>query len=275
MSRLDSSNSLGERLTSPDFWDMCYEGRSSAPFDDQDYKKLVAIQLAQLLERLQIDRVAICEVGGGDSELLAYLAKRHPSSAFSVIDFSPAGCELARRRAKREGVILNIYQADVFAPPHELLGHFDLVISHGVVEHFTDLASVMSAKKRLLKDGGKAFTLIPNFSSRIYAYLCKRWSKTVYEDHVPHDMHSFLLGHEHAGLRPLEYGYLGAIEFGMLSMAMAGPEQKSSLDRKLYRFLSRLSKVIHFIEHKTADFPTTKQLSPFMYVVSTKTSCGC
>jgi SAM-dependent methyltransferase len=241
-----------------------------APFDDRNWRKHVSIQLLRLLEALQLEGKSVCEVGGGDGELLAYLAKRHPSAKFSILDFSPEGCELARSRAKREGVAMNVYQEDLFSPPPELLGHFDLVLSLGVVEHFSDLASVMTAIGRLLSNGGKVFSEIPNFSSPIYAYLCKRWSMSVYEDHVPHDMRSFLAGHERAGLIPLAHNYLGAIEFGMLSMAMAGPEKKTWLDQQAYLYLSRLSKAIHFLEHKTRDFPVTKLFSPFMYVVSVK-----
>jgi 2-polyprenyl-3-methyl-5-hydroxy-6-metoxy-1,4-benzoquinol methylase len=272
MSSLEKSGGGAERLTSSEFWDSCYESRNLTLFDAGNWKDLVSIQIVRLLETLQLDQKDICEVGGGDAALLAYLAKQHPCSTFSIIDFSPAGCELAQKRAEREDVTLNIYLEDVFAPPPALLNNFDLVISHGVVEHFSELASVMEAKSRLLKEGGKAFTLIPNFSSPIYAYLCKRWSRTVYEDHVPHDMRSFLAGHERAGLIPLANDYLGAIEFGMLSMAMADPEQKTWFDRQAYLYLSRLSKAVHFLEHKTSDFPVTKLFSPFMYVISVKSS---
>lgn len=270
MNSLRKDEASSERLTNSDFWDSCYKGRVPTPFDDRNWKNLVSIQLVQLLETLQLDGKNICEVGGGDGELLSYLAKRHPSSSFSIIDFSPLGCELARKRAKNEGTTLHIYQDDVFSPRTELHGSFDLIISHGVVEHFTDLAKIMEAKSRLLKEGGKAFTLIPNFSSPIYAHLCKHWSRSVYEDHIPHDMHSFLAGHERAGLIPLKNGYLGSVEFGMLSMAMAGPEKKTWFDRQLYLFLTRLSKAIHFFEYMTTYLPATRLLSPFMYVVSTK-----
>jgi hypothetical protein len=81
---------------------------------------------------------------------------------------------------------------------------------------------------------------------------------------MPHDMNSFLAGHEQAGLNPLDNGYIGAIEFGMLSTAMIGPEQKIWFGRKLYIFLTRLSKAIHFLEYKTNDFPATRLLSPYM-----------
>ena len=268
MNNLEQNHTPNERLTDSDFWDSCYVGRDLRPFDDCNWKNFVSIQLTRLLESLQIDKKNVCEVGGGDGEYLAYLAKRYPASEFTVIDFSPRGCELARTRAKREGITLNVCQADIFSPPEALQKHFDLVISHGVVEHFTDLAGVMTAKKRILKSDGIAFTLIPNFSSPVYAYLCRRWSKTVWDDHVPHDMSSFLAGHQQAGLMPLRQGYLGAIEFSVLSMAMYGPESKTRFDHQFYLFLTRLSKAIHFFEYRTVDFPATKLFSPFMYIVS-------
>jgi 2-polyprenyl-3-methyl-5-hydroxy-6-metoxy-1,4-benzoquinol methylase len=266
-----NSNQLAEdRLTTPEFWDACYEGRQQTPFEDRNWRRYVSIQLVQLIESLQLDGKNICEVGGGDAALSAYLAKKHSSAKFSIVDFSPRGCELARNRAGSEGVELNIFQADLFSPPPELNKHFDLVMSHGVVEHFTDLASVMIAKSNLIREDGKLFTLIPNFASPVYARLCERWSKSVFDDHVPHDMASFIAGHKKAKLNPIDSGYLGAIEFGMLSMAMNGPERKTWLDNKLYLLLTRISKAVHFIEYKTANFPTTKFLSPFMYITSVK-----
>lgn len=261
-----------ERLTSSAFWDACYVGRQSDAFDERNWKNYVSIQLIRLIESLQLDERNVCEVGGGDAALTCHLARRHRSARFSVIDFSPLGCELARKRAAREGVELHVCQADLFSPPQEMLGHFDLVMSHGVVEHFTDLSSALNAKRRLIHDAGKLFTLIPNFESRIYAALCRRWSLSVFEDHVPHSMKSFLDGHREAGLQPVAAGYLGAIEFGMLSMAMGGPERKTWFDRKFYLWLTRFSKIIHLLEYRTGDLPTTRLLSPFMYAVSVKTA---
>lgn len=259
-----------DRLTSSAFWDSCYEGRQPASFNDRNWKNYVSIQLVRLLEALQLDGKMICEVGGGDAELSSHLAKRHQTARFSILDFSPSGCELARKRAVSENVKLDVYQADLFSPPREVLGSFDLVMSQGVVEHFADLSAVMAAKSRLIREDGKLFTLIPNFESPIYAGLCKRWSVSVFEDHVAHDMQSFLKGHRNAKLDPVDSGYLGALEFSMLSMAMRGPEQKTWLDRKLYLWLTRISKAVHFMEYKTRDLPGTKLLSPFIYAVSVK-----
>lgn len=259
---------LDNKLTSPDFWDSCYDGRTLTPFNDKDWHNYVSIQVAKLIESLGLSKKSICEVGGGDAGISSYFAKKYGDSDFYIIDFSPAGCALAKKRCEAEGVTLSIVQSDVFSPPKEFLKKFDLVFSFGVVEHFRDLASIMKAKKDLLKPDGRLFTLIPNFSGSVYAGLCERWSKSVFEDHVCHDFKSFIDGHVAAELDVVSAGYIGAVEFGMLSMAMNGPEEKNWLDKKLYLWLTRISKLVHLFETKLGDAPASKRFSPFMYVIS-------
>lgn len=257
-------------LTNSSFWDECYAGRELIPFNDTDYKKLVSIQTVKILEGLQIDHKKVCELGGGDAQMLTYLARKYPSTQFSILDYSERGCQLAAARATKEAVSLGICQADVFAPPSDQLERFDIVLSQGVVEHFTDLPRVLAAKRALLTTGGKMFTSIPNFSSPVYAWLCKKWSPSVWEDHVPHTLQNFIDSHEQANMRILKAGYIGTVEFGMLSMAMVAPEKKSSLDRLAYLYLTRLSKLIHLIEHKGIKIPSSRIFSPFIYVISSK-----
>lgn len=256
-------------LTDASFWDGCYEGRELVPFSDSDWRNYVAIQLARLLhENLTANVQNVCELGGGDAAILSYLARKNPDIGFSVLDISPQGCAIARARAEREKVSINIHCADVFAPPSQLLGSFDFVYSLGVVEHFENLVEIMRAKKALLAPGGRMFTMIPNFESPVYAALCRRWSQSVWKAHVPHTVKSFLAGHVEAGLRPIRHGYVGSVEFGMLSMALNGPEPKSDWDRMLYLWLTRLSKAVHLFEYRLFDLPRTKMFAPFIYVVS-------
>ncbi len=270
MGRLHSDKAYSNRLTNIEFWDSSYKNRSLDQFDPDNWRNISSRNIINTIEKLRIEKSSICEVGGGDAELLCYLASRYHNSEFSIIDFSAVGCDLAKKRAEKENVKLSVFQEDIFYPPRSLTNKFDFIISQGVVEHFLDLSSVMRAKSRLLKKGGKILTLIPNFSSPIYAYLCKRWSKTVYEEHVPHSMRSFLAGHEQAGLTPIEQNYLGTISFDMLSGAIAGPEKISWLDFRIYLYLSRLSKAINYVETKTTSLPSTRLFSPFMYIISVK-----
>lgn len=259
-----------EKLTTSSFWDNCYAGRELNPLDVTSYKQLVTMQVIKILESMNLDQKAICELGGGDAQLLTHLAKLHPSAHFSILDFSEQGCQLARLRAAKEGVQLGICQADVFFPPPEQLERFDIVLSQGVVEHFTDLVRVLTAKRALLLPGGKMFTSIPNFSSPIYAWLCKKWSRSVWEDHIPHTLQGFVHSHELANMRVITKGFIGAMEFGMLSMTMAAPEKKSNLDKLTYLYLTRLSKLVHLAEFKGIKVPSSRMFSPFMYVIASK-----
>lgn len=263
---------LGDHLTNPDFWDAAYKNRQLLPFDDVDWRNYVAIQVVNKIKSLRLDKKNVCEAGGGDAALACYFAKKYTDSSFSIVDYSPLGCAMARERADKEKVAIEIIQADLFAPSLLLRGRFDIVYSLGLVEHFLDLSSVLSAKATLLKNDGLMFSLIPNFGSPIYTALCKRWSISVYEDHVPHTIDSFVSGHESAGLEVIEEGYLGSVEFGILSLAMEGPEKKSRWDPSFYLWLTRLSKLIHLFEDRTLSFPTSRWLSPFLYVISKKTA---
>jgi SAM-dependent methyltransferase len=265
-------SSEGDPLTDNVFWDRAYEDRVLEPFNGQDWRNYSAIQIVRAVRAIGLDGKRICEVGGGDGQLSAYMARLHPSASFSIIDYSEKGCELARQRSLRERVSLSVHQQDLFYPDGPMLGVFDVVMSFGVVEHFRDLTGVLTAKRRLLRPGGVMFTLIPNFSGSVYAPLCKRWSRTVFDDHVPHDIESLTSGHVAAGLIPRSSAYVGSAEFGMLSMAMVAPEKKSWVDYQLYLALTRVSKALHYFEWKVFDIPATRSFSPYLFVVSSAPS---
>ena len=258
---------MGE-LTSPAFWDAHYEGRLPQPFDPTDWRDYVTIQLARLLASLGLADKRVLEIGGGDARLLAWLAKTHPSGRFAVLDRSSKGCSLARSRARNEKVPLDVYEGDMFAPPAELVGAFDVVISLGLIEHFQDTSEAIAAKRVFLKPGRVMFSLIPNLASPIYRYLTRRWSVRVLNMHVVLSLAKLVQAHMKAGLEVIDYGYLGSVEFGMLSMAARDLPREARLDRALYLWLTRLSKAVHWFEYHVRDLPTTRTLSPFLWVVA-------
>jgi len=256
-----------ERLTDGNYWEGAYNSRdgNAGPFDAKDWRNFAGIQFLEKLEKLGLDRKKVIEIGGGDAQLLCHLSGRHPESEFSVLDFSPAGCSMAAERAAREKVKLNVHCGDVFSPPEALKGAYDLVLSYGLAEHFADLAGILSAKKVFLKPGGTVFTLIPNLASPVYRYLCGRWSAEVLKKHVLHDLESLKKGHERAGLKIAEAGYLSSVEFGMLSMAVVNMEKKRKLDLWLYLWLTRLGKAVHFLEYRGIKVPSSALFSPYIY----------
>lgn len=260
----------GEKLTNEKFWDTCYSSRDDfEDFNEKDWKKHTTTRLVQKLKKLNLNKSKILEIGGGDAEILSYLAAQYTSSDFSIIDYSAKGCERARQRMKNRGLQVEVICADLFSPPEYMLNQFDFVLSFGLVEHFSDLAGILTAKQRFLKQGGKIFTLIPNYSF-LYKTLTKRWSERVLGMHVLHTMETFREGHSLSKLKIIDSGYIGSLEFGVLSMAIKDMPKYRKLERVFYLWLTRLSKLIHYFEYHLVNLPANKYFSPYIYIVSSQ-----
>jgi len=100
------------------------------------------------------------EVGGGLGRYLAYVG-RTSGYRCAVLDFSPEGCELARRNFGHLGMPLEVHQCDLM-DPGDGVGQFDLVYSLGLIEHFIDLTGVVAAHARLVRPGGTLVLGAPN-----------------------------------------------------------------------------------------------------------------
>ncbi len=257
-------NNLSDRK----YWDDGYlrTDRDEALPDLDDFRRLPDKRLIEALEALGLKGKRILELGAGDSSVLLILSRRWGSSSeFVGLDYSSVGCASLARRAEAAGVDVSVVQADMFLAPDDLTHKFDIVYSIGLVEHFDRLDRVLATKRRFLKrGGGMIFTLIPNMSG-VIGKLTKRFNKAVYEIHNPHDMQSFLDGHERAGLEVVRSGYLCSSNFGVLSSCF---ETRDAYGWNFYVFLSRVSKVFWLFESKVVELPKTAFLSPYLYAVS-------
>ena len=180
------------------------------------------------------------------------------------MDYSAQGCDLLAERAKRDDIRVQVIHEDMFSETSQWHGHFDVVYSFGVVEHFADLSRGLAAMRRYLSPGGTMVTFIPNMAGVLGA-LTRRWNRAVYEKHVPHDWPSFKSGHHKAGLTLESGGYLGSVNFGTISSCFT---EKSGLAWHTYVFLTRLSKAIWLFESTICSLPATKTFSPYIYAVS-------
>jgi len=127
----------------------------------------------------------LIELGCGSSEWLPYFAKEY---GFEVagLDYAERGCDLASRILAAEGVKGQIVLGDLFAPPRKLQRVFDVAVSFGVVEHFTDTVRCLQSMAEYLAGGGQLITVIPNMNG--VPGKLQRWaSASVYEKHVPID----------------------------------------------------------------------------------------
>lgn len=253
------------RLTDTSYWDANYIARSALqPVDVTGYKNLSAALTFEVIKSVGIEGKRVLEIGGGGSAWLAYFASHYPGSEFTALDYSDEGCALLRDYANQHALQnLHTVCADMFDPEHAL-GKFDLVYSHGVVEHFTDLSATLTPMKNFLTDNGRLVTFIPNMSG-ILGMLTRSFNRAVYDIHVPHNRESFVKGHRNAGLEILEAGYLASTNFGVLSSCF---EQQSGMKWRLYKQLTRISKILWAFESRAFRLPASRMFSPYIYAIS-------
>ena len=257
------------KLTERNYWDSVYANRDKIPsIILEGYKNHCVREIYRVKERHLSTAQTVLEIGGGGSSWILYLAEKFPDKQFAVLDYSEKGCELLSNNLKARGIAnCDVWVEDFF---HTSKGveKFDFVYSHGVVEHFEDLSSVLRAHGRFLKKNGIMLTIIPNMAG-ILGLFTKWLNRSVYDIHVRHDLASFKQGHCEAGLEIIESGYLCSHNFSVLSSCVSPGD---GWKWELYKALSRLSKAIWFFEDKLFSLPATKLISPYIYVVSKKTN---
>ena len=256
-----------DTLSQNKYWQLGYQRRrSGAEIPDlNDFRNYATKRVVQIVESVGLNGKRVLEVGAGDSNLLLLLATRFPATArFAGLDYSDAGCELLRDRSRRAGVDIEVINADLFRPPKESIGRFEVVYSLGLAEHFSSLGEVLAALTRFLQPDGDLVTIIPNMAG-VLGRLAKRWNKEVYDMHNPLGLSAFLAGHADAGLRVLRSGYLCSSNFGVLASCFGDGGRQGE---QTYKWLSRFSKALWWYESKAFELPNTAWLSPYIYAVS-------
>jgi 2-polyprenyl-3-methyl-5-hydroxy-6-metoxy-1,4-benzoquinol methylase len=253
------------RLTQHSYWDEGYAKQDFVQPDFDDFRHLGERKLVEKIESLGLNGRRILEVGAGNSTILTHLARKYRNRAsFSGLDYSDNGCRMLARRAELAGANIEVYCQDLFDAPDTLIGRFDVAYSLGLVEHFSAPAAVLTALKQLLAPRGQMLTVIPNMAG-VIGTLVRRFNPSIYELHVPHRIQSLVRGHEDAGLLVESAGYICSTNFGILSSCFSSPSDKNW---QTYMWLSRLTKLLWFVEDKAGDLPQSATLSPYMFVVS-------
>lgn len=260
-------NVVGDKLSTKNYWDSTYGSRGRLkPVSVEGYKNRCTKMILSKKLPLIASANSILEVGGGGSAWLAYLANKYPHKQFTSLDFSETGNALLRAYAADNSLYnLKAVEGDFFSNYLDGI-KFDLVYSHGVVEHFQDLSGVLSAHGRFLSERGEMLTIIPNMAG-ILGFLTEKMNKEVYDIHVPHDLASFEKGHKEAGLNIIESGYLCSNNFGVLSSCI---KKNTGFMYSFYKQLTRITKLVWLFEDKVFELPISKLFSPYIYAVSEK-----
>lgn len=176
-------------LSEKQYWDGCWEKVNRC--DKLDFKskniklffrtywdRLLFYNLKPILRNTNFK--SVFEFGCGNSTWLPFLANEY-SLLPSGIDYSKTGCDLAIKNLLDN----NIHNYEIF------LGDFlswksdksyDIVISLGVVEHFTNMEKMIRLFSKHLNKEGIIITMIPNYHG-IWGTITKRIARDIYNIH--------------------------------------------------------------------------------------------
>jgi 2-polyprenyl-3-methyl-5-hydroxy-6-metoxy-1,4-benzoquinol methylase len=265
-----------------DYWNQTWDDYPLPSVWDVDSKRLLNhvereffLWIARTLEGLGKTGpgVHLVEVGCARSQALPVLAKRLGLSV-AGIDYSPNGCEQTRAMMNREGVSGEVYCSDIFAVPASLKGGFDVVVSFGLIEHFSNTNEIVSALAGLLKPGGVILTNIPNMRGTV-GFVQKILNRKIYDIHVPLTPSQVKSAHEAAGLSVIEAGYFLSSNFGVVNLGDPNRKSPGWWAKKIaLAILVRISMAVWWVERKFGKFPVSQAFSQYVNCVGIRPSNG-
>jgi SAM-dependent methyltransferase len=234
-----SSPERHDRLTEQAYWDSQYEydlGTASAPKGPPSrtkalLRKLIGPKLHELMQEYSdylawnvfypkyLPRkpgVRILEVGSAPGTHLVQLHQAYGFEPYGV-EYAPSGAELNKRVFRMHGLDpANVIQADFLSREFQARyrGYFDVVLSRGFIEHFTDVDGVIRAHLNVLAPRGMLLVTIPNLRGINYG-LTWFFHKELLAMHNLTIMRreAFCRLFDSPELTPLYCGYIGAFSF--------------------------------------------------------------
>lgn len=204
---------------------------------------------------------SLLEVGCGSSKWMPYFAHKFGFQV-SGIDYSQVGCMQASELLRQAGVAGEVLHRDALAENRDICERFDVVISLGLVEHFTDTSEITRSLARYVKPGGLLISTSPNLAG-ILGCIQQLLNRPVYDVHVPFTLGQLIDGHRQAGLQVERATYLGGLDFHELNLLGAPGRTKWLTSRVLMR-LSRMGWMAPF------SVPRSRRWSSAMGVVALK-----
>lgn len=246
---MNPSTTERKRLTEQGYWDAIHlAGRASKPRAQLPQRagaspvgRKLKSQIKRVLGKRLLERVRsyedfllwdvilprylsqregakVVEIGSAPGHRLVRLKQRFGLTPYGI-DYSRVGVEVNRDVFAEHGIDPdNVIEADFVASelPDQYREAFDVVLSGGFIEHFTDVGVIVQKHLRLLKPGGCLVVMIPNLRgvNFLLTWLCRR-------DVIP--MHNLdIMERENfaalfaaQGLEPLFCGYSGTFNFYM------------------------------------------------------------
>jgi 2-polyprenyl-3-methyl-5-hydroxy-6-metoxy-1,4-benzoquinol methylase len=215
----------------------------------------------------------ILEVGCAPGKKLVKFAKTFGYEPYGI-DFSNPGIESTRELFITNGFNPeNVTCADFFNEKFlsNYKGFFDVVVSMGFIEHFTEADRVVERHIQLLREGGVLLISIPNLRGINYAltYLLNREALKLHNLDLM-DSKAFLSLFQHPELDKLFCGYYGKFHCGVCISS-------EKVDSHLAKNYGRLQQIADYCLMKLLSPGRfeNRVLSPYLLYIGSKKSRVC
>jgi SAM-dependent methyltransferase len=202
------STAASDRLTDEQYWDDVWTRKAGQAWNNPRWRRSrykSAVWDRILRRRLRrVPGKRFLEVGCGTAKRLIYY---HTVFGYDVrgCDYSAVACARARESLERAGIEGTMIQQDLFT----LTGSYDVIASHGLIEHFVTPEEVLAKFVSLLSPGGTLVSTVPNVTglSGLYHRLFKPETFTT---HRAITLAQLRVWYERLGLENVEVGALGS-----------------------------------------------------------------
>jgi 2-polyprenyl-3-methyl-5-hydroxy-6-metoxy-1,4-benzoquinol methylase len=251
------------------YWDQLWDStrapvrRMPLPWLRAHWRREFARYFRGVFENHATEGLRLLEIGCAQSPWLPFFATEF---GFSVagLDYSAEGCRQAVSALDRAGVQGEIVCTDLFTPPDNMLGSFDVVVSFGVVEHFDDTAGCVAAAARFLKPGGMLITSIPNMTGLVGA-MQRALNRPVFDVHVPLDADQLRQAVVRAGLDVISCDYFMSVNLAVCNLK--GVDRGSltfTVKRMIMAAANAVTAGAWLIEEAVGRLPASHVASPYI-----------
>ncbi len=178
-------------LTDATSWDAIWrragggtEGARSALRARLPWVRALDTVLVALLDRAAprgAGGIDVLELGCAPGAMLERMHRLRPQHRYHGLDIAAAGLAVAAARLTRAGISARLAQGDLrTADPG---AGVDLVVSFGLIEHFSDPAEVVAGHARFARPGGAVAITVPNYAHPAVAWLLARVSPETLATH--------------------------------------------------------------------------------------------
>jgi SAM-dependent methyltransferase len=248
---------MENNLTDRAFWKSFWESRKNLIFQlKPDY--VFGNILAKLIADNGIKNAI--ELGGFPGYYSIYLKKYQnlDTTLFDYYVHDGLVKELLAVNGLKDGDI-HIIEADLFNYKPEKL--YDMVLSFGLIEHFSDTASIIETHLQFLNPGGVLFITLPNFTG-VNGWVQRKFDIENYNKHYIDCMNPVFLADncKKLGLKNVESYY-----HGKFTVWLENKSEQSALAKGIVKAIWIAGKVF------TKIVPVeSKALSPYIVLKATK-----